>query len=104
MKKLLEVEMLDLVPDWNNTDLKSGLYYQGGCLYFYKGDKQYPLNVYLEPTMNVSLKEPEPEIKPGPIQVMPDGFNSGVSMSDLTKLVVAIRALPENLKMPEEKS
>src|SRR3990167_7404950 len=46
MKKILEIEILDNVPDWKTTNLPKGVYYSLQFISFYEGDHNFPRQLW----------------------------------------------------------
>jgi hypothetical protein len=101
MKKIVEVSFLETVPDWNTTDLPSGLYWHPPTLAFimYEGNHMLPCTYYCSLEFIVFKDMPEEKIPNSPTTV--NSLQSIVSYNDLIKLVAVIRTSPENLRIEE---
>ena len=59
MKKLLNVTILEMIPDWSTTTLNAGIYFDENSrnLFFYSGNHQYPSIFWIEPTFAFEWQE-----------------------------------------------
>jgi hypothetical protein len=112
MKKIIEITEIETMPDWSvSPKQKPGIYLTGGYLYFYDGYNNYAPGVLYNGTpVEALFKDLEPERvsererEINGVRLRETFSGNPISLNDVTKLVIAIRAFPENLKMPEGKS
>lgn len=91
MKKQLAVTRIESIPDWSTCELPAGVYLNSGTLYFYKGDKSYPLAFYLEWMFENMLSDEA--IASTAVA------KSDISVEDALRIIIASRANPDNLAL-----
>lgn len=91
MTKILEVKILDIQPDWNNSDLPAGAYLCSGVLFLYFGDKGYPTSISTDVRL-VNILKDTPSVD-GVVIASP----REISIDDFIRLVTVVRADPANL-------